>query len=206
MNVVRRHLSRIKGGGLLDAAGAARVVTLIASDVVRGAPHDIGSGPSVPDPTTCADARKAYARFVGGEPAADMGVMALQSRYERGVRQWVRAGSAIVNDLGEFRIPSLAAGSYLVAAVNAQSVVSTGVSAQQAGDKPEREYVLTFFPSATDSANATPIPVAAGALYCVHLLFGGIEPGSSYPWFGIGVPLNRSAILRGAEILNCVKT
>ncbi len=99
----------------------------------------------------------------GEPPPANTLAMAFQSSYQRGVRQWLPVGEAMVNDMGEFRIPSLAAGSYLVAAVNAQSVISTGVSAQQPGDKPEREYVLTFFPSATDTANATPIPVAAGA-------------------------------------------
>ena len=50
-----------------------------------------------------------------------------------------------------------------MAAVNAQSVISTGLSAQQPDDKPERAYVLTFFPSATDTANAAPVKVAAGA-------------------------------------------
>lgn len=99
----------------------------------------------------------------GEPPPTNTVAMAFQSSYQRGVRQWLPVGEAMVNDLGEFRIPSLAAGSYLVAAINAQSVISTGVSAQQPGDKPEREYVLTFFPSAMDAANATPIQVAAGA-------------------------------------------
>jgi hydroxypyruvate reductase len=58
LNTVRRHLSRIKGGGLALAALArgARLLTLLASDVIDGAPEDVGSGPSVPDPTTVADA------------------------------------------------------------------------------------------------------------------------------------------------------
>ena len=99
----------------------------------------------------------------GEPPPTNTVAMAFQSSYQRGVRQWLPVGEAMVNDLGEFRIPSLAAGNYLVAAINAQSVVSTGTSAQQPGDKPEREYVLTFFPSATDAANATPIQVTAGA-------------------------------------------
>ena len=99
----------------------------------------------------------------GEPPPANTVAMAFQSSYQRGVRQWLPVGQAVVNDLGEFRIPSLAAGSYLVAAVNAQSVVSTAVSAQQPGDKPERAYVLTFFPSATDATNATPVQIAAGA-------------------------------------------
>lgn len=63
VNVVRRHASRIKGGRLAEAAGRARVLTLAVSDVIGGDVHDIGSGPSVPDPTTLADARAVLRRF-----------------------------------------------------------------------------------------------------------------------------------------------
>lgn len=56
MNVVRKHLSRIKGGGLLRAARGP-VLTLVASDVIGGHPSDVGSGPSVPDASRVADAR-----------------------------------------------------------------------------------------------------------------------------------------------------
>ncbi|APR79412.1 D-glycerate 2-kinase [Minicystis rosea] len=57
VNLVRRHLSRIKGGRLAQRAAPAKTMTLIASDVIDGEMHDIGSGPTVPDPTTIADAR-----------------------------------------------------------------------------------------------------------------------------------------------------
>ena len=50
LNVVRRHLSRIAGGGLAAAAAPARVVTLALSDVTGSALETIGSGPAVPDP------------------------------------------------------------------------------------------------------------------------------------------------------------
>jgi hydroxypyruvate reductase len=53
---VRRHLSRIKGGRLAAACHPARLVTLAISDVPGDAPLDIASGPTVADPTTCADA------------------------------------------------------------------------------------------------------------------------------------------------------
>jgi glycerate 2-kinase len=56
LNTVRKHLSRIGGGWLARAAAPARVATLAISDVV-GAPYDvIGSGPTLPDPTTFAEA------------------------------------------------------------------------------------------------------------------------------------------------------
>ena len=56
MNCVRRHLSAIKGGRLAAACHPAKVVTLLISDVPGDDPIDIASGPTVPDPTTCADA------------------------------------------------------------------------------------------------------------------------------------------------------
>ena len=63
MNTVRKHLSRIKGGRLARAAFPARVVTLAVSDVPGDDPAVIGSGPTVPDPTTLADARAIVARY-----------------------------------------------------------------------------------------------------------------------------------------------
>ncbi|WP_438010309.1 glycerate kinase [Sorangium sp. So ce321] len=63
VNLVRRHLSRIKGGRLAAAAAPARVLTLLMSDVVRGLPHDISSGPTVPDPTRVEEALAALERW-----------------------------------------------------------------------------------------------------------------------------------------------
>lgn len=63
MNCVRRHLSAIKGGRLGAACHPARVVTLMISDVPGDDPVVIASGPTVPDPTTCADALAVAARY-----------------------------------------------------------------------------------------------------------------------------------------------
>ena len=63
INTVRKHLSRIKGGRLARRAQPARVLTLAISDVPGDDPAVIGSGPTVPDPTTLADARAIAARF-----------------------------------------------------------------------------------------------------------------------------------------------
>lgn len=56
MNCVRKHLSAIKGGRLALACAPARVVTLLISDVPGDDPGIIASGPTLPDPTTCAEA------------------------------------------------------------------------------------------------------------------------------------------------------
>jgi hydroxypyruvate reductase len=63
MNCVRKHLSAIKGGRLAAAAAPAKVVTLIVSDVPGDDPASIASGPTVPDPTSFADARAILESF-----------------------------------------------------------------------------------------------------------------------------------------------
>ena len=63
INTVRKHLSRIKGGRLARAAHPAKVVSLAISDVPRDDPSVIASGPTVPDPSTLADARAALERY-----------------------------------------------------------------------------------------------------------------------------------------------
>ncbi len=70
MNAVRKHLSAIKGGRLAAAAAPARVVTLAISDVPGDDPAVIGSGPTVPDPTTFAEARALLARYGIDPPEA----------------------------------------------------------------------------------------------------------------------------------------
>ncbi len=63
MNAVRKHLSGIKGGRLAAAAAPARIVTLAISDVPGDDPAVIASGPTVPDPTSFAEARALVAQY-----------------------------------------------------------------------------------------------------------------------------------------------
>ena len=77
MNCVRRHLSAIKGGRLAAACHPAKVITLLISDVPGDRPMDIASGPTVADPTTCADALAIVKRYGITLPAAALD--ALQS-------------------------------------------------------------------------------------------------------------------------------
>lgn len=63
INCVRRHLSAIKGGRLAAACHPAQVVTLLISDVPGDDPCDIASGPTVADPSTCADALDIVRRY-----------------------------------------------------------------------------------------------------------------------------------------------
>ncbi len=63
MNCVRKHISAIKGGRLAAHAQPAQVVTLMISDVPHDDPSVIASGPTVPDPTTCAQALEILDRY-----------------------------------------------------------------------------------------------------------------------------------------------
>ncbi|MEO7058025.1 MAG: glycerate kinase, partial [Caldimonas sp.] len=86
MNCVRKHLSAIKGGRLARACAPARVVTLIVSDVPGDSPAVIGSGPTVPDPTTCADALAVLDRYAIDMPAA------VRAGLERGTFETPKPG------------------------------------------------------------------------------------------------------------------
>ncbi len=70
MNCVRKHLSAIKGGRLAAMCTPARVVTLLISDVPGDAPEVIASGPTVADPSTCADALAILRRYAIAIPDA----------------------------------------------------------------------------------------------------------------------------------------
>ncbi|MES2898082.1 MAG: glycerate kinase [Pseudomonadota bacterium] len=63
MNCVRKHLSAIKGGRLAQACYPARIETLVLSDIPGDDPALVGSGPTFPDASTCADAMAVVARY-----------------------------------------------------------------------------------------------------------------------------------------------
>ncbi|WP_236021298.1 glycerate kinase [Sedimentimonas flavescens] len=71
MNTVRRHISALKGGRLAAAAYPARCLSFAISDVPGDRPEMIGSGPTVADPTTQADARAVLENY-GIRPASSI--------------------------------------------------------------------------------------------------------------------------------------
>ena len=89
MNCVRKHLSAIKGGRLAAACAPARVLTLLVSDVPGDSPAVIGSGPTVPDPTTCADALAVLTRYGIAVPPA------VRAGLERGDFETPKPGDAL---------------------------------------------------------------------------------------------------------------
>ncbi len=80
-NCVRKHISLVKGGGLARLAYPATVLTLILSDVIGDDLDVIGSGPTVPDRTTFADARAVFDKY------------AIWDQVPPGVRQRLSAGN-----------------------------------------------------------------------------------------------------------------
>jgi glycerate 2-kinase len=102
MNTVRKHLSAIKGGRLAAAAAPAQVVTLAISDVPGDDPAVIGSGPTVPDPTTFAEARALIARY-GITPSP-----AIAERLQRDTDETPRPGSLPNSEFRLIATPMLA--------------------------------------------------------------------------------------------------
>jgi hydroxypyruvate reductase len=86
MNAVRKHLSAIKGGRLAAAAFPARLVALMISDVPGDDPSVIASGPTVPDPTTFADALAILHKYGIGEPRSVI------AHLERGLDETPKPG------------------------------------------------------------------------------------------------------------------
>jgi len=114
VNAVRKHLERLKGGGLARAAHPSRVASLMLSDVV-GDPLDvIASGPTVPDPTTYAEAWSVMQRF------------GLDESAPASVRQRLQAGMA--GDLAE----TLKTGDPVMRRVQNQIVGSNALAADAA--------------------------------------------------------------------------
>ncbi len=95
MNIVRRHISRLQGGQLAARLYPATVITLILSDVLGDRLESIASGPTVPDPTTFADAYRVLDK-VSLLERLPQGILAhLQSGLAGAVRETRKPGDVI---------------------------------------------------------------------------------------------------------------
>jgi glycerate 2-kinase len=81
INTIRKHLDTIKGGGLARLAHSAPIVSLILSDVIGDDLSVIASGPTVPDPSTFAEAWHVIEQF----DLADQLPVSVRARLKRGV-------------------------------------------------------------------------------------------------------------------------
>ena len=120
INCVRKHLSRIKGGKLAVAARGRRLVTLAISDVPGDFPDVIGSGPTVPDRSSLAEARAIVAPLRAQIPTSVLAV--LEDRPDETPNRDDRAA---------------AAGSYHIVAAPAMSLAAAKLEAERMGYRVE---------------------------------------------------------------------
>lgn len=98
INLVRRHLSAIKGGRLAAACAPARIVNLLISDVPGDDPTCIASGPTVVDPSTCSQALDVLEHYgIELPPLA-------RSSLENGAWESVKANHPIANQIQTYLI------------------------------------------------------------------------------------------------------
>ena len=119
INCVRKHLSAIKGGRLAAAAAPARIVTLAISDVPGDDPAVIASGPTIPDPTSFADARAILARHGVTPPPA------VQACLKQGALETPKPGDS-----------RFVAGDYITIAAPQASLMAAAAVARAAGVAP----------------------------------------------------------------------
>jgi glycerate 2-kinase len=126
LNAVRKHCSRVKGGGLARAARrAAGVWTLLLSDVIGDDPAIVASGPAVADPTTFADARDVLAHWLAPEAVPPRVRAHLDAGIGGLVTETVKAGD-----------PALARVSTRVLAGNRSAVDAAAAAALRLGFEP----------------------------------------------------------------------
>ncbi len=158
MNVIRKHVSAIKGGWLAAAAAPARLVTLAISDVPGDDPGVIASGPTVPDASSFAEARALVARYRMDLPPAVL------ARLAQDGDETPKPG-AFVPDYRMIATPAMA---LQAAAVAARGYGLTPLILGDALEGQSRE-VGTVLAGIARSVRAHGLPVAAPAV----LLSGG---------------------------------
>jgi uncharacterized surface anchored protein len=98
-----------------------------------------------------------------GEPLANVQVRAMRYAYMGGKRQWMQVGNANTSDIGEYRLPDLQPGRYLVS-TNPRNLGRNMVfqANEPLAPTPDMTYAATYYPSTTDATTAMPIDVGAG--------------------------------------------
>jgi len=175
LNTVRKHLSRVKGGGLARAArGAAGLWTLALSDVVGDDLSTIASGPTVADPTTFADAVAVLGRHLRPDDVPP----AVRARLDAGcagrVPETVKPGDpALAKTHTEVLAGNRTAVAALAAAAGARGYRTCVVAEPLAGDAAVagRALVARLLAEPDDR----PVAVIAGGETTVRVV--GSEPG-----------------------------
>ncbi len=103
LNAVRKHLSAVKGGRLLQAMVPARVLTILVSDVIGDDLSSIGSGPTALDPTTFQDAVDVLTRYDVVDQAPERVVDHLRRGVSGAIAETPKPGDRVL-DLVEHRL------------------------------------------------------------------------------------------------------
>jgi protocatechuate 3,4-dioxygenase beta subunit len=99
-----------------------------------------------------------------GEGLADQAVRAMRYVYRGGKRQWNTVATAQTSDIGEFRLPNLEPGRYLVVAASRNGGQNRRPlqNSEPLPSTPDMVYASTYYPSTTSATTATPVDVAPG--------------------------------------------
>lgn len=100
-----------------------------------------------------------------GDPLGDVNIECMSIEYTRGKRQLVTSHRTNANELGEFRLPRLAAGKYIIRATYYDEIPlqERPGRAAGAGQAAKERYVTTYYPSTMNPTNASPIEVSPSA-------------------------------------------
>ncbi len=125
-NTIRKHLSKVKGGGIARLAAPAALYALILSDVVADPLSIIASGPTVPDPSTFDDAWAIIERYRLESNLPETVVQHLRVGKRRDIPDTPKSGDAIFE-----RVQNVIIGSNRIAAQAAvQQAKANGVNGQ----------------------------------------------------------------------------
>jgi protocatechuate 3,4-dioxygenase beta subunit len=97
-----------------------------------------------------------------GDPVISAQIQAMRSAYSRGRKQLQPAGGTTTNDLGEFRIASLAPGRYYISASDRRQPIGNQDRPGRPGEVQEGS-ITTYYPNVAGASSAVPVDVAAGA-------------------------------------------
>ena len=104
INTVRRHLSQVKGGGLVKVSRGAEVYGIYASDVPGDKLEDIASGPTAPDPTTFSDALEVLRTYDIIDKVPTSVINALQDGLRGRLPETLKPGSPELDHVNNFII------------------------------------------------------------------------------------------------------
>jgi hydroxypyruvate reductase len=161
MNTLRKHLSAVKGGRLLERIAPARAMTFIISDVVGDELASIGSGPTAPDPTTFSGCLEILARYDLTEKVPVPVLERLKGGAEGRISETPKPGDPLFSDV-----------QHLILASNRQSMEAAKARAQESGYEAE-VFAYDMEGSTHDQAKAFTARLTELAGKRVALLAGG---------------------------------